>query len=217
MHGIFARLPTVARHELIMHTATSSQRYFEYLTQRSVTGLVYRKFLLYPRLDRMLQGRVLDYGCGIGDFLRYRDNSSGVDINQYGVDYCKSLGLDVQLAKGGMIPHPESSFDSVILDNVLEHIPPVDVDRVIGEIMRVLRPGGRLLIGVPGIKGYAADNDHKRFYTETDVINLLSPYGANPLQTLHAPLRSKWATQHLSQYCIYISFECGSRDTPHPG
>lgn len=217
MHGIVARLPTVPHHELNMHTTASSQQYFEYLTQRSVIGLLYRKFFLYPRLNHMLQGRVLDYGCGIGDFLRYRHNSSGVDINQYGVDYCKSRGLDVQLAKGGMIPHPESSFDSVILDNVLEHIPPVDVDRVIGEIMRVLQPGGRLLIGVPGIKGYAADCDHKRFYTETDVINLLSRYGASPVKTLHMPLRSKWATRHLSQYCVYISFECSDIDTPHSG
>jgi len=162
----------------------------------------------------MLQGRVLDYGCGIGDFLSFRNNSSGVDINQYGVDYCKSRGLEVQLVKDGIIPHPESSVDSVIMDNVLEHIPPADVDRTIGEIMRVLRPGGTLLIGVPGIRGYAADSDHKCFYTETDVINLLSGYGANPKDVLHAPLRSQWANRHMSQFCVYISFETSNKNHP---
>ena len=160
----------------------------------------------------MLEGRVLDYGCGIGDFLYYRDNSSGVDINRFGVDHCKSRGLDVRLVKDGVIPHPESSFDSVILDNVLEHVPPADVDRTIDEVMRVLRPGGTLLIGVPGIRGYKADSDHKCFYTEADVIQLIAGYGAWPKKVLHAPLRSHWANRHMSQYCIYISFEIPIRE-----
>jgi SAM-dependent methyltransferase len=164
----------------------------------------------------MLHGRVLDYGCGIGDFLRFRHKSSGVDINPYSVDYCKSRGLDAQLVKDGMIPHPESSFDSVVMDNVLEHIPSVGVGRVIAEVMRVLRPGGRLLIGVPGIRGYAADADHKCFYTESDVIKLLSTYGASPKHVLHAPLRSQWASRHMNQYCIYIAFESRSIDMYRP-
>jgi SAM-dependent methyltransferase len=200
-----------------MNTATSSQAYFDYLTQRSLSGLIYRRLFLYPRLSRMLAGRILDYGCGIGDFLFYRKNSSGVDINQHGVDYCKSRGLDVRLVTDGIIPHTESSFDSVILDNVLEHIPPADVDRTLDEIMRVLRPGGTLLVGVPGIKGYAADSDHKCFYTESDVISLLAGYGAIPKKVLHAPFRSQWANRHMSQYCVYIAFKCNmdeaARDT----
>lgn len=181
--------------------------YFNYLSGRSGAGLLYRNYLLYPVLSRMLHGRVLDFGCGIGDFLKYMKNSVGVDVNQQLVDYCQSCDLDASLIRDGCISYPDSSFDSVVMDNVLEHISEADADRVIGEIMRVLRPSGTLLVGVPGQKGYAADSDHKCFYTVQDLESLLNRHGCRLVKTRHMPLRFPGFDKHLSQYCIYSSFE----------
>ena len=181
--------------------------YFKYLSERSGVGLLYRNFLLYPVLSRMVRGKILDFGCGRGDFLKYMKNSVGVDVNQLLVDYCQSHGLDARLIKDGSIPHPASSFDSVVMDNVLEHIPEIDADRVIKDIMRVLRPSGTLLVGVPGQKGYAADSDHKCFYTIHDLETLLNRHGCRRVKTRYMPLRFPGFDKHLSQYCIYSSFE----------
>ena len=61
-------------------------------------------------------------GCGIGDLVRYRPNTVGVDINPYTVKSCKSNGLDVKLMEVDSLPFDDKLFESVILDNVLEHI-----------------------------------------------------------------------------------------------
>lgn len=180
--------------------------YFSYLRERSSIGLLYRNFLLYPVLSRMLHGKILDFGCGIGDFLKYKKNSAGVDVNQQLVSYCQSHGLDARLIQDGCIPYPDSSFDSVVMDNVLEHIPEGDADRVIKDIMRVLRPDGTLLVGVPGRKGYAADSDHKCFYTGADLEALLHRHGCSLVKTRHMPVWFPGVDNYLRQYCIYAAF-----------
>ena len=73
----------------------NNDEYFEYLNQRSSLGLIYRKNFLYPRLAREMQGKVLDVGCGIGDFLEFYKNAKGTDINIKNVEYCSKIGLEV--------------------------------------------------------------------------------------------------------------------------
>jgi len=48
---------------------------------------------------------------------------------------------------GGGFPLPDESFDAVLCSQVLEHV--FMPDKFLGEIHRVLRPGGRLLLAVP--------------------------------------------------------------------
>jgi len=170
-------------------------------------GALYRNWFLYPRISYVLQGKVLDFGCGIGDFLSFRKNSVGVDINEHNVEYCHSLGLKAELIQDGRTPFHDSSFTSVVVDNVLEHIPEEGVDGVLREILRVLRPGGRLLIGVPGLKGYDSDNDHKCFYSEQNLVELLSRYGCRRMESFHMPIHMPWLGKYLSQHCIYILFK----------
>ena len=180
--------------------------YFDYLSGRSGIGLLYRNYFLYPVLSRMLHGRILDFGCGMGDFLRYMKHSVGVDVNRHMVAYCQSQGHDARLVMDGRIPYPEKSFDSVVMDNVLEHITEIDADEVIEDIMRVLRPDGTLLVGVPGRKGYASDSDHKRFYTSTDLDVLISRHGCRLVKIKHMPLWLPGIDKYLRQYCVYAAF-----------
>ncbi len=57
------------------------EAYLAYLKNCSKLGLLYRRHWLYPRLCCYLRGRVLDVGCGIGDFVAFRPETVGVDIN----------------------------------------------------------------------------------------------------------------------------------------
>lgn len=182
------------------------QAYSEYLRQRSRIGFLYRKFWLYPRLGRRLRGRVLDFGCGIGDFLRFRNNTVGADINAHNVAYCVQNGLEAIVVESNCIPINDGNFDGVMLDNVLEHIPAESVDAVLAEIKRVLKPGGTILVGVPGQKGYRSDPDHKVFYNEDSLVALFARQGFDAKEILLMPLPCKRLESLLRQFCIYAVF-----------
>lgn len=184
---------------------TDHAAYFAYLRQRGRLGWLYRRYWLYPRLCRQMSGRVLDVGCGIGDLLRYRANTVGVDINPLTVEWCRHEGLDARLMEEDRLPFADGEFDGVMLDNVLEHIS--HPGPLLGEIHRVTRRGGTLLIGVPGHKGYALDPDHKVFYDEAGLRQAATAAGFHPVKMMHMPVKSVWLDARIPQYCLYGVFE----------
>jgi len=179
--------------------------YYKYLKSRSRLGNIYRKYFLYPKITKYLKGKILDIGCGIGDYLMYNNKAFGVDINKHTVNYCKEKGFDVKLMKNNQIPYTNNSFDSIIMDNVMEHIEsPIPL---LKESKRILKKGGYLLIGVPGIKGYKYDPDHKIFYNETNLIALIESNGFISKETFYTPFKSQFLNNKIRQYCLYFKFE----------
>lgn len=164
-----------AKHCQVEKTVVDHDEYFEYLTRRSRLGALYREYWLYPRLARRLSGKALDVGCGIGDMLMHRENTVGVDINPHTVAFCNSRGARAVLMQSDKLPFASGEFDSVLMDNVLEHI--ADPERLLSEVHRVLRPQGRLLVGVPGVRGWASDLDHKIYYDEDSLRECVSAAG----------------------------------------
>ncbi len=179
--------------------------YFSYLQQRSRLGYLYRNYWLYPKLCSYLKGKTLDVGCGIGDFLHYRNNTVGVDVNPETVKYCQSQGLDARLMELDRLPFESNSFDSIILDNVLEHIE--DPNLLLHEIKRVLVSGGSVLLGVPGRKGFSSDPDHKVFYSKNKLIKVMMNSGFSTNATFFMPFRWKYLDKKISQYCLYGAFK----------
>ena len=176
--------------------------YASYLRSRSLAGNLYRKYWLYPHLTKFLKGSTLDIGCGIGDMLGFRPNTVGVDINPHNVAFCKEYGHDAQFMLPDLLPFRDTSFDSVLLDNVLEHI--AEPTPLLAEIHRVLRPQGVVVIGVPGIRGQASDSDHKVFYDEAALADTADKNGFEVMNVFHMPFGSSlFLSRHLRQYCIY--------------
>lgn len=178
-------------------------KYHNYLLKKSWKGDFYRKFVLYPAISKRLVGKTLDVGCGIGKFLSFRPNTVGVDINPYNVKYCQDKGLTAYKIED-LWPFEESSFDSVLLDNVIEHIS--EPTPLLMQINKVLKKGGRLVIGVPGPAGYAYDADHKVFYTEEKLTLLIESIGYKRINSIHMPLKSKFLENKIHQYCYYLTF-----------
>ena len=181
------------------------EKYFKYLVRRSRLGAFYRKYWLYPKLAQRLRGKALDIGCGIGDMLTHRENTVGVDVNRHTVAFCNARGAKAVLMQSDKLPFASGEFDSVLMDNVLEHIS--DPKRLLGEVHRVLRPDGRLLVGVPGARGWASDPDHKVFYQEATLYACMEEVEFKHVESFYTPLwRSTWLNRHIRQYCLYSLF-----------
>lgn len=178
--------------------------YLDYLKKRSLLGYFYRTYFLYPSLSRYLNGRTLDVGCGIGDFLKYSPNAEGVDVNPALVDYCKSKNLNALMMEFDVLPYSPNSFDNIVLDNVLEHIE--NPSPLLTEIERVLINGGILIVGVPGSKGYKRDSDHKHFYDELQLVETLKKFNFEKIDIFSRPFNLPFLSSILSSYCLYGVF-----------
>lgn len=101
-------------------------------------------------------GFLLDIGCGVGDLFeivkdRY-DEVHGVDIIQEAVDLCVKKGIrakrvDLNIER---LPYENDKFDSVACFDFVEHI--LSPERLTGEIWRVLKWGGEVVIITPNIR-----------------------------------------------------------------
>lgn len=81
------------------------------------------------------------------------------------LDYCR--GADVVWNLNRRLPFPDSCFDVIYSSHVLEHFKPRQLDQLLSELHRVLKPGGKMLICVPDASRYV------RAYVERDPHNLL--------------------------------------------
>jgi SAM-dependent methyltransferase len=183
---------------------TAYDEYFDSLIRRKRAGLWYRNLWLYPRICTHLQGQVLDIGCGIGDMVRYRAGTVGVDVNPKAVAYCRRRGLTVEQMAPDRLPFPDGEFDGAVLDNVLEHL--ASPEPLLAEAHRVLKRGGIFVVGVPGERGFASDPDHKRPYSEAKLIECLQRAGFERRSIFHQPFRSRLLDRHFRYYAVYGVF-----------
>jgi len=105
--------------------------------------------LLMERHPDWLDGRqVLHFAPEPCFDQRYTDRIKASGGTYVRADYAPTKGetqVDLQA-----IGFPDNSFDTVIVHNVLEHVP--DDDKAIAELARVLRPGGRAILSVPMVE-----------------------------------------------------------------
>lgn len=180
----------------------ADQKYSGYLKKRSWLGKFYRNKILYPKIAANLDGKVIDIGCGIGDFLNFKKDAIGLDINQQNIDICIGRGLVARLMNVDVLPLADNEVDVVMLDNVLEHM--LEPSLLIKEIYRVLNDSGILIIGVPGLAGYKYDIDHKKFYDEHELKLLANENSFEIVKFIYLPLwRSSYLSKYLRQYCVY--------------
>src|SRR5262245_4118074 len=111
-----------------------------------------RKLWALLRGDRLLTPgdcRVLDFGCGPGNYRVMFEERSYVGFDIHAPDYYKWQGDDTRfiVADGRHVPFLDASFDFVFLNAVLEHIK--ENAQAARESTRVLKPGKRCVVIVP--------------------------------------------------------------------
>ena len=110
------------------------------------------------RLDMILRAlpidarRILVDGCGVGQYVKHLAalgyNTIGLDIDLDRVIAGSQAGVEqLHVGAGEYLPYPDRSFDAILSHEVIEH---VNNDRLAArEMIRVLRPGGRVILFCP--------------------------------------------------------------------
>jgi SAM-dependent methyltransferase len=92
--------------------------------------------------------RILEVGCGQGELAERLTHESDADVvavdqSERMVELTRARGVDVRVADVQELPFADESFDAALAAWMLYHVP--DLPRAIGELARVLVPGGRLV------------------------------------------------------------------------
>lgn len=109
-------------------------------------------------------GRLLDVGCGSGDWLldmqRRGWRVEGLDFDENAVAVARNRGLDVAVGSLEEQSFQHNRFDAITLSHVIEHVP--DPVQTLTECAKILKPGGRLVLFTPN-----ADSLSHRFFKES--------------------------------------------------
>ena len=129
--------------------------------------------------------QALDIGCGTGGNLpvlsRFSKVVIGLDTSPQALDYCRSRGWNTVrlIQKDGRLQFADETADLVTMFDILEHV--ADERPLLGEIRRVLRPDGLLIITVPAFQFLWSEHDialhHYRRYTRKKLTRLLTDEG----------------------------------------
>jgi dolichol-phosphate mannosyltransferase len=130
---------------------------------------------------------VLDIGCGYGEFLNHVRCARriGVDLNP---DSRAALAKEIEFHVGdvrdlGFLP--DASVDVAFTSNLLEHLPSKkDVEALLSEARRVLKPGGHVIALGPNLRFLPGDYwdfwDHLTPITDRSLVEVLENLGFQP-------------------------------------
>lgn len=118
---------------------------------------------------RYLAGPTIDFGCGAGQLLaRLPTGSVGIEVNPVLVQRLVGHGFQVFPAQGDdhdfeLADLPAGRFESLVIAHVLEHLD--DPARALVALLRACVRLGvtRVLVVLPGHKGFRSDTTHRTF------------------------------------------------------
>ncbi len=171
--------------------------YFEQYVhfERGHWWFVARRRIFLSLLRRFLPDRpeldILDAGCGSGINIQHLSElgrTVGVDRalaacrHSLRTHQARVIGADLTA-----LPIGERRFDLVTAWDVLEHVE--DDSAAVEELLRVLRPGGLLMVAVPALPALWSEQDeinhHFRRYRERELLGLLARAGGELVYVTH--------------------------------
>jgi SAM-dependent methyltransferase len=151
------------------------------------------------KLSDRIVGRVLDFGCGSKPYqsiFKAATAYTGVDIEVSGHSHIDSK-VDFYY-DGKRLPFLDGEFDSVVSFEVVEHV--FNLDEILREIHRVLKPGGVFLMSAP----FAWEEHEKPYdfarYTSFGLSHVLQSQGFEVLDKIKTTSHFLAACQMLQAY-----------------
>lgn len=153
-------------------------------------------------------GKLLDIGCGVGDFLHVAENRgwecTGVEPSEEAREIARQRIKGDLLYSEDLEQLPDQSFDLISMWHVLEHVD--DLKWQVAQLQRLIKPNGRIVIAVPNYRSYDG-RFYNAYWAAYDVPRHLNHFNRTVLTKI-------FKTSGLSLVCMdklvwdayYISF-----------
>ncbi|MGD8897787.1 MAG: class I SAM-dependent methyltransferase [Acidobacteriota bacterium] len=155
-----------------------------YVGQRAIALAILEPALARLEASGMTPPRILDAGCGTGGNLVHLarlGRAMGVDLVAPATEGCRARGMTAVRGSVLALPFPDRTFDVVTSFDVIYHAWVPDDGAAVEEIVRVVRPGGFVLVRVPALKILWGAHDEavqsRHRYTRTELARLLETRG----------------------------------------
>lgn len=151
--------------------------------------------------------RILDIGCGVGDFLNYAKEKgckiTGIEPNDDARKIAeKKLNTKV-FSPADLENLPDNSFDIITMWHVLEHV--ADLKTEIHHLQRLLKNDGRLILALPNYKSYDAEY-YKDKWAAYDVPRHLNHFSRTSIENIFKETKFQLADiKPLKWDSFYIS------------
>jgi len=150
-----------------------------------VRGIALKRKLNLINSFKLSNKRLLDVGCGTGDFLHTALNNNwevtGIEPNTSARAIANSKVNNAVYAETYLHKFENNSFDVITLWHVLEHLP--NLETHINVLNKLLKPKGRLIIAVPNYKSFDAQY-YKSYWAAYDVPRHLWHFSKESIQVL---------------------------------
>lgn len=120
-------------------------------------------------------GGILDLGAGLGLLAelahQWGFDITGLEGSEYAVDTSLKRNQELKMCVhdlGDPLPIENNSIANVVINQVIEHLDPVRLDRLLAECYRVIEPGGRIFI-------YSPSKRNIKEKSEATHVNLVLP------------------------------------------
>ena len=147
-----------------------------------------RRLQMIARWTMLENARVLDAGCGVGMYTskfieRYTPQVEGIEYEFARALEAQTTTPHAVVAANEHLPYPTGYFDTILSHETLEHV--ADDRASALELVRVLKPGGRLAIFVPNRWYFFETHGHywrgEYHFGNTPLINYLPDVWRNKL------------------------------------
>ncbi len=153
------------------------------------------------------KGKLLDIGCGIGDFLLIAKNSgwevTGVEPSLHANDISEKR-LESRIYKSiDELKDEKLFFDLITMWHVLEHVP--DLNAQTDFLYQVLKPGGKLVVAVPNLRSWDAKH-YMAYWAGYDVPRHLYHFDQDSIRKVFP--KDKWLqhqTYPMKWDAFYVS------------
>lgn len=131
------------------------------------------------QVKEYINDKTLNAGCGNRDITQLLKELGATEVINYDIESNIQGAITGSLAN---TPFESDTFETIYCNAVLEHV--ADIDGVFKELIRIAKPGGVLVIGMPFLQPYHQCPSDYRRYTKDGLIELGEIYKIKHIKTL---------------------------------